>query len=65
MASPFLTSALAVGVLSASHRSSLTLMERAPSTHWKGDWVGPEPVWILWSRNISCPCHQGKSLLLY
>jgi hypothetical protein len=24
-----------------------------PGTHWIGGWVGPEPVWKLWSREKS------------
>jgi hypothetical protein len=37
----FLTSALVGGEWSASHLGYFTPGERAPSTHWIGDWVGP------------------------
>jgi hypothetical protein len=37
----FLTSALAGGEWSASRPSRFTPGERAPSTHWIGDWVNP------------------------
>jgi hypothetical protein len=37
----FLTSALAVGELSASHPGCFTRGERTPGTHWIGGWVDP------------------------
>jgi hypothetical protein len=37
----FLTSALVDGEWSASRPCRLTPRERACSTHWIGDWVGP------------------------
>jgi hypothetical protein len=37
----FLTSALAGGEWSASRLGRFTSAERAPGTHWIGDWVGP------------------------
>jgi hypothetical protein len=37
----FLTSALAGGEWSASRPCHFTPGERAPGTHWIGDWVGP------------------------
>jgi hypothetical protein len=43
LAPPFFTEALAGS-------------ERSPSTQWIGDWVGPEPVWMLWSKkNLLLP----------
>jgi hypothetical protein len=41
IALPFLTSALDGGVWSASRRGRCTAGERARSTQWIGDWVGP------------------------
>jgi hypothetical protein len=39
-----LTSALDGGEWSASRPSRFTPRERAPGTHWIGDWVGPRTV---------------------
>jgi hypothetical protein len=41
IASPFLTSALDGGELSASHPSRFTPVEIAHCTHWIRGWVGP------------------------
>jgi hypothetical protein len=37
----FLTSVLGGGECSASHPQAIIPEERAPSTHFKGSWVGP------------------------
>jgi hypothetical protein len=49
----FLTSALVGGEWSTSRLGRFTPGERAPSSHWIGGWWAPEPVWTLWSREIS------------
>jgi hypothetical protein len=41
IAAPFFTSAIDGGEWSASRPDPFTLEERAGSTHWIGDWVGP------------------------
>jgi hypothetical protein len=41
IAPPFLISAQDGSECSASHPCFSTPMERAPSTHWMGGWVGP------------------------
>jgi hypothetical protein len=56
IAPAFLTSALDVSEWSGSRPGRFSSGERAPSTHWVGGWVDPDPVRTLWDR--------GKQFLL-
>jgi hypothetical protein len=53
IAPPFLTSALDGDEWSTSLTGRFSPKERDPGTHWIVGWVGPEPVWMLWSREKS------------
>jgi hypothetical protein len=44
------TSALHEGEWTALLPGRFTPRERAPGTHWIGDWVVPVPVWTRWWR---------------
>jgi hypothetical protein len=51
-----LTLALDRGEWSASHPGSFTPRERAPGTHWIGDWIGPRAVLdMVAKRKIPSP----------
>jgi hypothetical protein len=57
----FLTSALDGGEWSASRPVRLTLRERAPSTHWIGDWVGSRAgLGTVVKRKIPSPCRDSN-----
>lgn len=30
------------------------------ATHWLRDWVGPGKVWMLWRRQLHCPCKDSN-----
>jgi hypothetical protein len=69
---PFLTSALEGGEWSASRPCQFTLGERAPGTHWEGDWMGPRTgLDAVEKRKTFCPCRgsnpgrPANSLSLY
>jgi hypothetical protein len=58
---PFLSSALAVGELSASHPGRFTPRERAPGTHWLRGWVVPRAgLDAVEYRKISCLCRESN-----
>jgi hypothetical protein len=57
----FFTSALAGGEWSTSRPGRFTPGERAPRTHWIGDWVDPEPVWTTWRIENSWPYRDSNS----
>jgi len=54
----FLISALDGGKWLASRPGRFTFKERAPSTHWIGGWVAPEPVWTSSQEEKSQPPPQ-------
>jgi hypothetical protein len=59
---PFLTSVLYGGEWSASRPGRLTPVERAPGTHWTGDWVGSRAgLWTLWSREKSLTLARNQT----
>jgi hypothetical protein len=67
-----LTSALDGGEWSASRPGRFTPRERAPVTHWIGDWVGPRAgLDVVLRRKIPSPCrdlnpdHSARSPVLY
>jgi hypothetical protein len=54
-----LTSALDGGEWSASRPGRFTPREKAPGTHWIGDWVGPRAVLdAVVKRKIPSPCRE-------
>jgi len=63
-----LTPALDEGEWSTSCPSNFAPGERAPGTHWTGNWVAPQSVWMWWGRgtipasarnqNLSHPAHS-------
>jgi hypothetical protein len=56
-----LTSALDGGGWSASRPGRFNLWERAPSTHWKGGWVGFRAVQdAVMKRKIPSPRRESK-----
>jgi hypothetical protein len=56
-----LTSALDAGEWSASRLGRFTPRERAPGTHWIGDWVGPRAVLnAVVKRNIPSPHRKSN-----
>jgi hypothetical protein len=57
----FLTSALVGGEWSASRPVRFTPRERAPVTHWIGDWVGPRTGLDDMERRESCPYQDSNS----
>ena len=48
----FLTTALDVGELSASHLGYSTSSERAHTTYWRDGWLNPQPFWTFWSKEM-------------
>jgi hypothetical protein len=57
----FLTSALDGGKLSASRSGRFTPRERAPDTHWIGDWVDPQsPSGRGGEEKNSQPCWESN-----
>jgi hypothetical protein len=55
----FLTSALLEDEWSDSRPGRFTPGERAPGTHWIGDWWTPKPVWTTWRRKPRDPTGAG------
>jgi hypothetical protein len=58
IAQPFLTAALNGDEWSASSPSCFTLRERAPSTHWIGDRVGPRASLDAVEKRRILSCHE-------
>jgi hypothetical protein len=58
---PIFTSALDGGEWSASRSGRFTPRERAPDTHWLGDWVGPIVVLdAVVKRKIPSPRRESN-----
>jgi hypothetical protein len=58
---PFLAAALDEGEWSASHSGHFVPGERAPSTHWIWDWLGPRASPdAVECRKISCPSRESN-----
>jgi len=56
-----LTLALDGGEWTALHPSCFTPKERAPGTHWIGDWVGTRVILdMVMKRKISSPCQESN-----
>jgi hypothetical protein len=55
----FLTSALQAGQWPASRPSGFTCRERAPTTHYTGDWVGPRAALDTGEEKNLSPAGNG------